>query len=1011
MTWRNDKTPYFATINSGEEVLGMKNRTDYETSCYIDGHNTLAGILHVNDICYIDFDRKDIFVKGKCKKISPKNMLLLETLILRSPSIVNYETLFMVYYGENYYTVDKTDMQVLRNFKTAIDKFITIDKKSKLGYGISLNKKIKKFPNVYKEDVSDINELFPEKNEKNPCTNLPENAYELKEKALKLSEKFFHSGAKALIEASGEVMIKKLEELSKIFNNIAVIDNLNTNGNIIHNAYEIILKGCRDSSINDILKIKGPLGSYKNRIMQYLFLSVAKNNDDILPFYIDIAFYERIAEHDHKISENDIISAFNSDVEDIETLLKEYNKKPVLFLDGVRDFSRGNESLYYCIRKKIEALKCKLVVCLDADFTINKQHQFNVHPLGSDIFSHCMDIGSMNLQKRAKSIEFIDNCINISNIQFPTEISAEKIYECLVRLNFSNIDSYWLVYILKTVPKHFLDAKCNIADLYNAICIDILGNSGRVDSAAELAYEFEFGTVDSDNTNLFYDVRWRLIRKHRSVLDFLIAKQYVKKVSELNLIKGNDEHNSESLAFFNMVLQKNITRFVIAMLKGVDDYEHQIMKIAKYHYDLLSLFGKSELTFWMARLQNPKRKKECVELLKSYHDIEIARCNSAEANDPSEKRDIAFLLRGINVSLIYENDRDALEFYLNSLLKDKTANSVNRGFHLEYYGDKPYIPNKTLLDFEDDITKGEKTLTVLCLSLDSRINNKDTSSYVAILEVMTICNLIQARIEQSDKENVLNVKTYISKCLRYLDWIIPQRSLRDLPEVVTYFEWIRDEFTVMSNNDDETVSYSHASPYNKFSHAKKVERTGWIKHKVPHPENIVEHMYNCWLIGALYLPNEYDDDTYNKNHILQMLLIHDLAETETGDVNRPEKLKKQAEYDEKENMVMQSLLLTGTYPGAIDLTDYVNCWNDWDNKNDLNYFIAKDIDNIQTIYQFCDYYNQHQEIFTDDDIVYWLSGLDTLETELGKDISEKLILRNPVFSHIVAGTNDITEHD
>ena len=126
MTWRNDKTPYFATINSGEEVLGMKNRTDYETSCYIDGHNTLAGILHVNDICYIDFDRKDIFVKGKCKKISPKNMLLLETLILRSPSIVNYETLFMVYYGENYYTVDKTDMQVLRNFKTAIDKFITI---------------------------------------------------------------------------------------------------------------------------------------------------------------------------------------------------------------------------------------------------------------------------------------------------------------------------------------------------------------------------------------------------------------------------------------------------------------------------------------------------------------------------------------------------------------------------------------------------------------------------------------------------------------------------------------------------------------------------------------------------------------------------------------------------------------------------------------------------------------------------------------------------------------------
>lgn len=989
----------------------MKSNSVYETTCYIDARNNLAGKLHVNDDCYIDFDRKDIFVNEESQRISPKNMLLLETLILRAPSIVKYETLFMVYYGDKYYTVEKTDMQVLRNFKTAVDKYITIYKKSKVGYGITLSKKIKKFPNVYKENISDISELFPEDAENERKIITQENTCLIKNEALKLSQKFFHSGALLLTEATGDVMIQKLEELSQIFNGITVLDNKSSCGNIICDAYNIILKGCRNNSINDILKIKGPLGSYKNRIMQYLYLSVVKNNDDILPLYIDIAFYERIAENDHKISENDILAAFNQDVDNLAELLKGYNKKPVLFLDGVRDFSRGNESLYYCIRKRIEALKCKLVVCLDADFTINKQHRFNVHPLGSDVFSHYMNIGSMNLQKKAESIEFINNCIDISTIQLPTEISAEQIYDCLVRLNFSSIDAYWLVYILKTVPKHFLDSKCNIADLYNAICIDILGNSGRVDSASDLAYEFEFGTVDSDNTNLFYDVRWRLIRKHRSILDFLIARQYVKKVSELNLIKGNDEHNAESLAFFNMVLQKSITRFVTAMLKGVDDYEHQIMKIAKYHYDLLSLFGKSELTFWMARLQNPKRKKECVELLKSYHEKEIARYNRAEDIDPNEKRDIAFLLRGINVSLIYEKDRDALEFYLNSLLKDKTANSVNRGFHLEYYGDKPYIPNKTLLDFEDDITKGEKTLTVLCLSLDNRIISRDVSSYVAILEVMTICNLIQARIEQSHKENTLNVKQYVIKCLRYLDWILPQKALRDLPEVVIYFKWMRDEFTAMCKSAKETVAYSHASPFNRFSQAKAVERTGWVEHKVPNPENIVEHMYNCWLIGLLYLPNNYDDDTYNKNHILQMLLLHDLGETVTGDINRPEKSKKQAEYDEKENMVMQYLLLTGTYPGAVDLTQYIDCWNEWDAKNDLNYFIAKDIDNIQTIYQFCDYYNHHQEIFTDDDITYWLSGIDELETEPGKDIAEKLILNNPIFAHITAKIKAHTDHE
>lgn len=980
----------------------MKNILGYETTCYIDGHDNLAGILRVDKDCYIDFDRRDIFVDGKAQKISSTNMALLEELIIKSPSIVKYDTLFMVYYGEDYYEVDVCDKQVLRNFKTTIDKYIPITNKHSVGYGITLKKKIKKFPQKNKENIHDISELFPEARDCIDNEYSFENAESLRLKSLKLSEKFFHSGSRALMDSDGSDMMKKLVDLSKVFNGISVIDNTyTTNQDVLEKAYEIVLEGCRNKGVNDILKIKGPLGSYKNRIMQYLFLTTIKNNEDILPFYIDIAFYERIAENDENLSGQDIIDAFNKDLDDIQSLI-DYKTTPVLFLDGVRDFSGGNESLYFGIDGRIKALKCKLVTCLDADFTINKQHSFNDNPLARTTFSHYMRIKSMNLQERVESIEFIKNCIHISGVQIPLGISPEKIYEHLVRLHFSNIDAYWLVYILKTVFGHFINPRGNIADLYNAICKAALGNAGKVDSASELAYEFEFGTIDSGDTKLFYDARWRLIRKHRSVLDFLIAKQYVKKVSELKLIKGNDEHNIKSLAFFNMVLQKNITRFVIAMLKGVDDYEHQIMIIAKHHYDLLSLFGKSELTFWMARLQNPKRKKECVQLLKKYHKKEIARYNSINAGDFESKRDIAFLLRGINVSLIYENDREALEFYLNSLLTDKIANSVNRGFHLEYYGDKPYIPNKTLLDFEDDITKGEKTLTVLCLSLDRRIKRKDVSSYVAILEVITICNLIQARIEQTDNENVLDVKPYINKCLRYLAWIIPQRTLRGLSDVVMYFKWMQDELKNLTSNQNAGVSYSFASPLNKFFDAKSVERTGWVEYKIPGPENIVEHMYNCWLIGMLYLPEEYEDEGYNKNHILQMLLIHDLGETETGDISRPEKQKKQHEYDLNENMVMQSLLLTGTYPGAIDLSAYLERWNDWDKKRGLNYDIAKDIDNIQTIYQFCNYYIHYPEIFTVDDISYWLSGVNRIETDLCKDIAEKIIVRNPLYHSIIA---------
>lgn len=982
----------------------MKKSFDYEVTCYIDKNDNLAGKLYLTDDTYIDFDQKKIYKNSEAQKLRSSCMKVLEELIVMSPNIVSFETLYEVYKGDKYDLAKEYDAQTLiKNPICEINKYVNIESVSGDGYKITLPKKIQRMQNFDKYLNYDIREVFPEAYEVSCEIENPVQG------STRFSEKFLHSGAQKLFDAIGDVVLTELSKLSAIFNHISTVDNnTTTQEDVIKHLYEIVVNGCHDNSVKDILKIKGPLGSYKNRIMQYLYLAIKKNNEDVLPFYIDIAFYERIAESHRQVTEDEIIAQVDKDFDDIKKIVNEdTNRIPLLFLDGIRDFSRGNESLYSRISKRIVELNCKLVICLDADFTANNQHQFNVHPLGTEYFTHYMRIKPMTLHKKEESIAFIKNCIDISSFNFPVEISAEKVYENLIRLNFSSIDAYWLIYILKTVPKYFFDTKGNIADLYTAICIEILGNAKLIDSASELAYEFEFGAADTNNANIYYDIRWRLVRKHRSVLDFLIAKQYIKKVSSLNLIRGDAEHNEKSLKFFNMVLQKNITRFVVVMLKGVDDYEHQIMIIAKHYYNMLSLFGKSELTFWMARLQNPRRKNECVKLLKEYNRQEIPKYVKIDFNNIDDKKNAAFLIRGINVSLIYENDRDALEYYLNSLLTDKIANSVNRGFHLEYYGDKSYIPNKSLLDYEDDVSKGEKTLTVLCLSLDRRMKRHDVSSFVAALEVMTVCNLIQARIEQTQNDNVLDVSPYIGKCLRYLEWIIRhgQKIIKGLTNVTMYFMWMHNELHNLVNeninNDDKPIQYYHSTPFNKFSLAKTIERTGWVNSDIPKPENIVEHMYNCWLVGMLYLPENYPEHGYNKNSILQMLLIHDLGETETGDINRPEKLMALHNYDFQENMVMQSLFLSGTYPNSANLNTYIEYWNAWDKKDGINYYIAKDIDNIQTIFQFCHYYNQYPEKFTTEDVCYWLSGTNRLETELGKEISDKLIKNNPLYSNIV----------
>ena len=985
-----------------------KLNSEYSKTSYIDSKGNLIGYLELSSNCYVDFDRKDIFLDGAAQHISVKNIILLEKLIVSSPRIVGYEDLFLAYYGNSYYSV-KADRQVLRNFKNALSKYCNISNSYDEGYKIELDIK----PKRASADEMDID------NNPRPFSISGKNsgnavlAADGKSDEYVFSSKFLNAGALALENAPVFKVVEEIGSLSKVFDRITAVETLLPETEptfypacVIGRLYDCIIAGCRDDSCREVLKIKGPLGSYKNRIMQYLYLLVEKKDKDIIPFYIDVSSYEKTAEINSDVSEDAFIKPLKDDIDEINSLIRSNpDKTPLLMIDGIRDFSYGNESLYYCIKDSLKKTDCKVVTCLDTDYTVNNQRIFGAHPLGSNNFATYARIKSMPLYKRTECVEFIHDCIRVFNVGIASNMTAEKIYDYLLRLNFISVDAYWLVNMLNTVLGNMLSNKETLSAIYDSLCLSLFESSKTVESAAKLAYEYELGSSDFNKVSFCLDPISEPIRKHRSILDFLIAKHYVRKISELYLNPPEGKKLEETLRFFNMVLPKNITRFVVSMINSNEDLEHGIMILAKKYYDRLSLFGKSELTFWMARLNNPKRKDECLRLLRSFNTKEINNYNSTQFENSETKKDAAFLLRGINVSLIYEGDRVALIYYINSLLNDKVANSVNRGFHLEYYGDKPYIPNKTLLDYEDDVTVGENTLTVLCLSMDRKIRRRETNSYVAILETVTICNLIQARLEKSDEEDVLDVKQYIEKCLGYLEWIIVQRTTRAVPNLGKYFAWIHSEFKRIlregKNSPDGKVSYDRAAVYNKFSHACSVKRTGWVKCEVPEPENIVEHMYNCWLLGMMYLPDECDLADYDKNRILQMLLIHDLGETETGDINRPEKAGNQKHYDRQESTVMQALLYSGTYPSAANISNYLERWFEWDEKRGTNYCVAKDIDNLQTIFTFCVYYLENPELFTEDDIFYWLDGLGDLETDIVRDISDVLIVNNPKFEKII----------
>lgn len=60
------------------------------------------------------------------------------------------------------------------------------------------------------------------------------------------------------------------------------------------------------------------------------------------------------------------------------------------------------------------------------------------------------------------------------------------------------------------------------------------------------------------------------------------------------------------------------------------------------------------------------------------------------------------LLRSVIISLVYLGRKDKRETYLKMLLNYPVANEINRGFHLEYYGDVPRKPDSRLYNYNDD---------------------------------------------------------------------------------------------------------------------------------------------------------------------------------------------------------------------------------------------------------------------------------------------------------------------
>ncbi|MDP2316118.1 MAG: HD domain-containing protein [Pseudomonadota bacterium] len=83
---------------------------------------------------------------------------------------------------------------------------------------------------------------------------------------------------------------------------------------------------------------------------------------------------------------------------------------------------------------------------------------------------------------------------------------------------------------------------------------------------------------------------------------------------------------------------------------------------------------------------------------------------------------------------------------------------------------------------------------------------------------------------------------------------------------------------------------------------KAVDRAGWKRAGIPHPESVAAHSWGVALLALLRCPPDVD-----RHKLLAMAILHDLAEVRVGDLTPYDGVSKEDKH-ERERVAMDDLL-------------------------------------------------------------------------------------------------------
>ncbi|MDE6557585.1 MAG: TIR domain-containing protein [Clostridia bacterium] len=820
-------------------------------------------------------------------------------------------------------------------------------------------------------------------NEKKKITDRKEMAALLKQLTLKYSYTLYE---RVDTEEKYNEFLKKAEFL---FDNTV---RLEFRGNVIRNESGYVDFAVKNLSGNNyvVMHVLGTPGSAKNMLLQLVFFKMMENfvsgASNCLPVYLSVGYYER-QEYSAGNEQKEMTQLLKEDLQQfVDFALENKEVRPVVFVDGVREYVTTKHTVEGIVAKILEPFgKFNRMVSRDTGLIKNRQRLKRVFPIAGDSRGgYVFRTTPIETEDKEKLLKVIDCVLDM----YEYNLDPQKIYSAICKYKYGVADICLIRLVAKEVFSSYMGSDRSLSDIYESIALNEYGDEESLFKVSGYLFDYVFAerninTVDGEFGNRI----WSLPNKHHTYLDYLLAYYFVHCIENFRSLGD--------YSFFKMMLTSAANQFIVSMLKDNYDLQECFYEFINSKYEIFDARQKSNAAYWLGRINYNKNLTNQALTFLTGQFAKLKALVKTNNKATQENMDNHFVFRAVCTAMLFHGQANMMDEYLCVVITNDIANAINRGVAVEYFGNDYEMCAFNEYYLDTDPTRGENALKMLNNRIEKALygmNGKFVEN-----NLVTLLTLLQARIQTKGENLGYDISFYVKKALEYLNAYKFKPQNIASGKILYYFDGVKDDLENYLANGAFDIG---PMLYNRCKFMKSVKRDQWVSHGIEDPESVSEHVFSSWLLAMLFLPQETQYEGYNKKEILDMLLIHDMAQTVQGESGEGPLVTKKLEF-KTENVIMRKFFLKGTYPDIANLTYFYNIWTGYYNGININAKIAQDINLIQAIYTFYEYYSENESQFTEDDVREWTNLKAKIITEIGYRIYDRMILNNSAFKDIL----------